>query len=86
MEDCIEIQHSQQEVRELQILAKHISTFLTLASCYSRSYGEFNKTVQDFQKFTVEFIRRGYDGSSIEDRWTFSNSLMFALSIITTIG
>ena len=40
----------------------------------------------EFQNSTVEFIQRGYDGSTVTDRWTFPNALMFTLSVITTIG
>ena len=39
-----------------------------------------------FQHDTVMLVKRGYDGSSVEDRWTFPNALMFTLSLITTIG
>ena len=42
--------------------------------------------VLEFQNSTVDFIQRGYDGSTVNDRWTFPNALMFTLSVITTIG
>ena len=34
----------------------------------------------------VDLIEEGYDGRSVNDTWTFPNSLMFTLSVITTIG
>ena len=43
-------------------------------------------TMAGFQHDTVMLVKRGYDGSSVEDRWTFPNALMFTLSLITTIG
>ena len=40
-----------------------------------------------FQEEVVDIVRQGYTGNNPGVRvWTFSSSLMFSLSIFTTIG
>ena len=47
---------------------------------------QFHHVLNKFQQNLVVYIQKGYDGSSLNDRWTFPNALMYTLSIITTIG
>lgn len=47
---------------------------------------EIDKQLIHFQKNIVEYIKKGYNGFSVHDMWTFPAALMFSLSIITMIG
>ena len=48
---------------------------------------EAAQLVHEFQNHTVENIRRGYTGTDVGVRvWTFSSSLMYSLTVFTTIG
>ncbi|KAF4517494.1 hypothetical protein B566_EDAN004533 [Ephemera danica] len=47
---------------------------------------ESNKILIDFQKDVVEAIKKGYDGRTPKDAWSFPAALMFCLSIFTMIG
>ena len=51
-----------------------------------RARMQMRDVVKSFEHDLITYIKRGYDGNSIQDRWTFPNSLMFTLSVITTIG
>ena len=42
--------------------------------------------IMSYQADMVHLLHQGYDGHTVEQRWTFPASLMFSLSVITTIG
>lgn len=43
-------------------------------------------TLKSFQEEMVKSIKKGYDGRTVTETWTFAAALMFSLSIITMIG
>lgn len=45
-----------------------------------------NATLVAFQTSVVDAVRKGYDGRTAEDMWSFPAALMFSLSIFTMIG
>lgn len=45
-----------------------------------------DSTLIDCQELLVGCIKKGYNGASVVDLWTFPAALMFSLSIITMIG
>lgn len=45
-----------------------------------------NNIIQDFQRTVAEAVKKGYDTSNVDDRWSFTASLMFSLSVFTMIG
>lgn len=42
--------------------------------------------MQDFQRAVADAVKKGYDTSNVDDRWSFSAALMFSLSVFTMLG
>ena len=48
---------------------------------------EVSDIIREFQARIIEEASNGYDGSDIPKyKWTFSGSLLYSITVITTIG
>lgn len=50
------------------------------------SKNETNEILKEYQEKFANAVKRGYDGRTTEEVWTFPAALMFCLSIFTMIG
>lgn len=47
---------------------------------------EMNVKLLDFQNYLVTMIKKGYDGRTLKQIWSFPAALMFCLSVFSMIG
>lgn len=47
---------------------------------------EVDRALRDYQQNVTLAIRNGYDGHTVQQRWTFPAALMFCLSVFSMIG
>lgn len=47
---------------------------------------DMNLKLLDFQNYLVTMIKKGYDGRTLKDIWSFPAALMFCLSVFSMIG
>lgn len=48
--------------------------------------GQMNVKLLDYQNYLVTMIKKGYDGRTLQQMWSFPASLMFCLSVFSMIG
>lgn len=88
----IETQH---EYKDLSIVEQDRNTCAMELWKVTNEHNIFNKTIWQeqidkkilvFQENFTVLVKKGYNGRSVNELWTFPAALMFSLSIITMIG
>ncbi|KAK3924339.1 Potassium channel subfamily K member 9 [Frankliniella fusca] len=88
----IEIKEEYPELEEVRVRSEQTAVELWLISQELNVLNEslwrqkVDAALVGFQGAIVEAARKGYDGRTAEDMWSFPAALMFSLSIFTMIG
>lgn len=88
----IEAHHNNTQLEEVKLMRENCSIELWVMTEQlnilnnSAWHEETNKILKNYQKSFVEKVKDGYENIEYKDKWTFSASLMFCLSIFTMIG
>lgn len=88
----IETQHPPKIINTIQVLQNDTLVKLwNVTDTYNTLYdtqwmNETNSILESYQKEFAKAVKRGYDGRTPEEVWTFPAALMFCLSVFTMIG